>query len=182
MNSHLPTVACVAALVLGTAAFVQDPTPKANELLSPVVSFRGEHSAIDETRYVKITDEQAWAGLWCEHIAKTEKGDYGYFYNPKNVPIVDFKQCMVIAIFQGERWNTAGVTCEEVLDGKQLTLRFDGLGYQTTVIDPDDAEAQEKSRPFGMFVLPKSDKVILLEENVQNRMNQPPKWRARGKL
>jgi len=182
---NLPRVLWVALLSLSTAAaVVQDPKPQPKQLAKPAVTFRGEHSAIAKKRYVKITDDQAWAKLWGEHIGKPVRREYGYFYNPLNVPVIDFKNNMVVAIFQGATWNTAGVTVKQLLDGDELTLRFDDHGYQTTVIEMGDGDTpkQEKSKPFGMFVLPKTDKAIVLEENVQSRIGKPPKWQARGKL
>lgn len=181
---NLPRVLCVALLSLSTVAVVQDPKPTAKHLAKPTVTFHGEHSAIAKKRYVKITDAQQWAKLWGEHLGKPVGRKYGYFYNPLNVPDIDFKNNMVVAIFQGARWNSAGVTLKQFLDGDELTLRFDDNSYQTTVIEVADGKVPEqaKSKPFGMFVLPKTDKTIVLEENVQNRVAKPPKWQARGKL
>lgn len=177
---NLPRVLCLAALSFGTAAVVQAP----QKMAKPGVTFRGEHSSIAKKRYVKITDAQAWAKLWSEHIGKPIKRDYGYYYNPNNVPVIDFDRHMVVAIFQGEKWNSAGVKVHEILAGDELTLRFDDLSYQTTVIEmgDDNTPKQKKSKPFGMFVLPKTDKAIVLQENVQGLIGKPPKWQARGKL
>ncbi len=176
MDMKKMQVSGVIVLALCAAAFVQDPKPK--KAPGPLVTFHGEKSAIDKTRYVKVKDKEAWAKLWCEHIGKPFGRDYSWFYNPLNVPSIDFAQCMVVAVFQGTKWNSAGVRVVEVLDADQLTLRFDDFAFQTA--GPDGGGV--RNRPFGIFVLPRSDKVIVLEENVQGRINHPPKWQERGKL
>ena len=168
----------VVVLTLCTTAFLQDPKPKPKTAPGPLVTIHGEKSAIDKTHYVKVSDKAAWAKLWCQHIGKPFRGAYSWHYNESNVPNIDFKQCMVVAVFQGTKWNSAGVRVEEVLNAEELTLRFDDLGFQTS--GPDGGGV--KNRPFGMFVLPRSDKVIVLEENVQSRIGKPPTWKARGKL
>jgi len=182
MRPKQVAVLAVALLALSTAAFVAAPQdPK--RLPKPLVTFRGEHSKVDERRYLRVKDAETWASLWCEHTGQpAPKGGYGWFYNEQRVPLVDFEQCLVVAVFGGKRGNTAGYRVEQVLDGEQLTIRFDANGYQTAIIDPDNDEAEPPSTPFGMFVLPKTVKKIALEENIQSRINQPPKWQLRATL
>jgi len=175
----IPAVAIAAACSFAFVDAPQDPKP----LPKPTVTFRGEFSKIDELRYVKVTDAETWARLWCEHTgADQPRRGYVWHYNEDHVPIVDFEQCMVVAVFGGKTGNRAGYYVREVLDGEQLTLRFDDLSYQTTIIDPDNAEKREPSKPFGMFVLPKTDRKVALVENVQGMINQPPKWQLKATL
>jgi hypothetical protein len=35
---------------------------------------------------------------------------------------------------------------------------------------------------YGFFVLPRSSKTVVLEENVQNYLGQPPEWKERANL
>lgn len=175
-------VLAVAALALSAAAFVfpqQDP----NKLPQPLVTFRGEHSKVDKPRYVRITSKPAWAKLWGEHVGRpvSDRG-YGWYYNQRQVPDIDFDQCQVVAVFGGRTYNNAGYRVVQVLGGDAWTVRFDANSYQTAVMDPDDADKHPPSTPFGMFVLPKSAKAIRMEENVQGLINQPPKWKLQTTL
>lgn len=182
MNPKKVAVLIVAALALSAVAFVQEPQDP-RQLPKPLVTFRGEFSKVDETRYLRVTDAETWATLWCEHTGQqAQKRGYGWYYNQQQVPIVDFERCMVVAVFGGKCGNTAGYRVEQVLDGDRWTLRYHANSYQTTVIDPANAKAKPPSTPFGMFVLPKTDKKVALEENVQGMIGRPPKWRLQATL
>lgn len=84
--------------------------------------------------------------------------------------------CMVVAIFQGKSTNSTGVRCVEIEHGEENTiLRFDELSYQTM-------GGFDKTQPFGFFVLPRRGKPVVLEEDVNGIINQPPKWKRRATL
>ncbi|MCK5940470.1 MAG: hypothetical protein KAI24_00770 [Planctomycetes bacterium] len=174
----------VASVALAVAAAGWSPTPQAPvKLPGPTVSFRGEHSKVTERRYVRVRDAEAWAKLWCEHVgAEVPERDYHWHINAAKVPVVDFAQCEVVAVFGGNAPNNAGYFVEEVLDGETCTLRFDALTYQTSSDGSERGLRIRRSSPFGLFVISRTDKQIVLEENVQNLINQPPKWQARKTL
>ena len=52
---------------------------------------------------------------------------------------------------------------------KLLRVRFDHKSYQTS--GPDGGG--ERVQPFGMFVIPRTDKPIVLEENTQGLIGKP---------
>jgi hypothetical protein len=168
----------VAAIATVTLAWIQDPTPQ--RLPGPLVAFVGEDSKIAVRRFVRVTDKAQWAALWLEHTGQPQPPadrDFDWFYNPRHVPEVDFAQCMVVAVFQGKCWNSAGVRIVESLaEGDRVLVRFDDKAYQSA--GPDG----QSGTPFGLFVLPRSTAAIVLEENVQSMIGKPPKWQQRATL
>ena len=145
-------------------------------IIAPLVTFSGAYSAIDQPRIVRIADKQSWDALWKEHRGKSLE------HNARNWPVIpeiNFEQCMVIAIFDGEVWNTDGVTMHELsINTGKATLRYDHLTFQTA--GPDGGGV--RTRPYGLFVLPRFGEPIELLENVQGLKDQPAKWKRQAEL
>jgi len=96
---------------------------------------------------------------------------------------VNFDKCMVVAIFQGKSWNSNGVTCYSVQDqGDTVLFRFDEDTYQTMSAEPGGNGGGVNVTAYGIFVLPRTTKPLIIEENVQNVIGQPPNWKERAKF
>ena len=67
----------------------------------------------------RVQSQDAWIGIWQRHQGAKESKDYDLFYNPLSLPCIDFEKYMVIAVFQGGGWNSAGLTAAAVLEEKQ---------------------------------------------------------------
>ena len=82
--------------------------------------------------------------------------------------------------FPGQRLNSAGLKAVAVLEEKdRIVLRFENKWYQTR----DGASGGgEQATVYGFFVLPRSSKTVVLEENVQNYIGHPPVWKERIRL
>ncbi len=177
------TVACVTLLSLLPWPAAQDPAPPravAAAPARPVVALTGATSAIEKEGYHRIQDAQSLARLWLQHRGKPQPdGEYGFFYNDAGVPEVDFERYEVVAIFGGKCVNSAGFAVESIADepGRRL-VRFDHRHYQTA--GPDGGA--ESAKPFAFFVLPRTPLPIVLEEDVQGMINQPPQWKERARL
>lgn len=86
---------------------------------------------------------------------------------------------MVVAMFHGERWNTERlelVSRDE--DERRLRVRFRGRYYQTG--GPDGGGV--KVTAYGIFVLARSSKPLVIEEDVQNYKHHPPKWKEQARF
>ena len=176
---------CSAATALGIpfvsprVGFAQAQTAQtAVKPVKPYVSIWGAHSRIDQRSYFLITSRDDWTKLWLRHIGKDPARDFDnrYFYNPDDIPEVDFDACMVIVIFQGKQVNSAGVQAAAVNDDAgQITFRFGHRGYGTASSDPKSHG--DDVTPYGFFVMRRSAKPVVLEENVQSYKNQPPIWK-----
>jgi hypothetical protein len=144
----------------------------------PYVGLWGAHSAVKQKSFHRITTPEAWTALWLSHRGKEAKGHSAY-YNEAGVPDVDFERCMVVAIFQGEAWNSAGVRVVSITDdGARLTLRYDDRSYQTA--GPNGGG--ERVTAFGLFVLPRSAMELVVEEDVQGLKGRPDRYRERARF
>jgi hypothetical protein len=147
----------------------------------PLVTLTGTDSRVKEASYYRVTSEEEWVKIWRRHKGAKESKDYDLFHNPLGLPNVDFEKCMVIAIFQGSGWNSAGLKAVAVLEEKErIVLRFEDKSYQTFGPAPDGGGKQVTV--YGFFVLPRSSKTVVLEENVENTIGDPPMWKERVRL
>ena len=135
-----------------------------------LVSWTGSETEAPRGIELARTEEQ-FVCLWQRHLGEEETGRYD-MYNELAVPRIDFDRCMVIAIFEDKRFNCAGYRVKSISerDGA-LLFRYDDMPYQTT------GGADEVS-PYGFFVLEKTSREIVVEENVQRRRG-PPIWEER---
>lgn len=134
------------------------------------VQLAGPDSKVRERMILRIMDEESWQETWFAHTgANTPRVPLeGPF------PTIDFDHCMVVAIFSGESWNSDGETVESVIEfDDHIRLRFDSMTYQT-----DGLEGGVRVTPYGFFVIPRSAKRLVIEENVQGLIGRPPKWKV----
>lgn len=158
----------VVIAVLGSVATAGDVT-------APAVTYRGAASAITEPRYVRVTSQADFEKLWKEHRGEAAQHT--------DMLDVDFKTCMVIAIFQGRSANTDGVKLEGVSERNGgLLVRFDEWSYQTMTIQGDPESGIIRTTAYGFIVLPRSEKPVVLEENTQGLIGKPPIWTERARF
>jgi hypothetical protein len=107
--------------------------------------------------------EGEWIKIWRRHRGAKESDDYDLYYNPLGLPYIDFEKCMVIAVFQGSGWNSAGLGTAAVLESKDsMVLRLVDKSYQTAGRDPDGGG--RRTTVYGFFVLPRSDRTVVLAQ------------------
>lgn len=151
--------------------------------LKPYVVITGTDSHIKEPGCFRVTSRDQWVALWPRHTGRESsdmfEGKYGDFHNPAGVPDVDFDRCLVIAVFQGARVNSAGLKVVSVQDeGRRIVLRFEDKFYQTGSVYPDGGSV--KVSAYGFFVLPRLTKPIVLEEPRPRMKPEAPVWRERA--
>ena len=141
--------------------------------IKPCVMITGNHSHVDKPRYLRITSADEWTRVWEEHKGPNTPADC-------DLLSVDFDGYMVIAIFQGNGVNSFGLGAVSITEeDKRIVLRYKKTGYQTGSVDGGDGGA-EKVTVYGFFVLPRSPKPVVLEENVSTIIGQePPEWKER---
>jgi len=176
----LIAVAAVAVLVLGGFAVSTSAVP-APPSQGPYVSLSGPDGHVKEAGYVRITTREDWAKQWLRNLGEKPSGKHGYdeYYNPKRLPRVDFTRCFVLAIYKGECWNCTAIDVKSVDETKdRLRVRFRGRYYQT--MGPDGGG--EEVAPYGFFILPKTTKPIVIEEDVHGTIGGDPVWKERARL
>jgi hypothetical protein len=164
------TVTLAAFLTIAATSQTKQSTPARS--YEPLVSLKGAHSDIAERRFDLVATEEAWRELWAEHRGKKDADARRAW---QTVPEIDFERCLVIAFFRGSAWNCDGEYVVSVSDrGDDLLLRFDSHTYQTA--GPDGGGVQVT--PYGLWILPRTEKAITIEENVQGLIGQPAKWKV----
>ena len=143
----------------------------------PLVTLRGADSKAPELGYYLAADAEEWTYIWKRHRGvDASNADYDHYYDPLSLPVVDFDRCLVLAVQLGPKYNSAGVKIVDVHeDDERVRVRFDEYSYQT--MGPDGGAV--KANPYGFFVLPRTRKPIVLEENTQSMIRGEPIWTKR---
>jgi hypothetical protein len=135
-----------------------------------LVAWFGADSKITAPTTVRVDTAEEWAQLWERHTGRPVAP--GERRRPTS-PDVDFGACTVVGVFEGEGWNGDGLVCAEWrADGDVVRVRCDRLSYQTG--GPDGGGV--KVTVYGLFVLPKTDKPIVVEERLPTK-GEPEKDR-----
>ena len=179
-------VAGIAALALSASfapsrANAQDPAGPA-AALAPLVTWSGPDSAIKEATFQRITDETTWLRLWEKHTSRAALRDN---IGRPLIPKINFERCMVVAIFKGTQVNSNGVVVESIVqEPDRIVFRFDVSGYQTAagLDDRSGRGGAVDCTPFGIFVMPRSSKSLVIEEDVQGLKDHPPQWKERARF
>jgi hypothetical protein len=143
----------------------------------PLLVLAGADSKVEKSAYYRVSSEESWQHIWLSHLGKTEADRFR-----EHMPIVqiDFKKCMVIAIFKGAASNSRGLNIMSIDEHEDtVSLRFYDMSYQTA---GGLAGGRVPVTPYAFVVIPKSDKLVLIEENIQSLKEKPPVWNQRARL
>jgi hypothetical protein len=182
------TVAIPCALPYWMTALGAEPV---EQKVTPCVIITGADSHVRQRRYLRITSMNDWTQLWMEHKGATRLLQYDLYHDPLTLPLVDFDNYMIIAVFQGDGSNSAGLSVVSMTENTSLiTFRFQEKKYQTASSRPSSATPEEaiqaahksavEVKVFGFFVVPRSSKQVRLEENVQGYIGEQPEWQERA--
>ncbi len=170
-------VAAGAAALAAVAARAPSAAAEPRTDPRPLVSWSGWDSRVTQRAYHRVADAESWARVWEQHAGPPQRDATG----APQIPTVNFEACMVIAIFAGAGVNSSGVEIVSITeDEDRLLVRFDQRSYQTMSSGPEDRG--RKVTDYGIFVLPRCDKEVVLEENVQGLIGAPPKWKERQRF
>jgi len=159
----------VAALVCVSLA--SETAPRAADSAA-VVSWAGSFSGIKMPRAERVVDAKSWEAIWREHRGTTiEKNANGF----ETWPAIDFDRYMVIALFGGPSNNSNGWFLRSWGEREgHLLIRCEQQRFQTASFDPGPSGIP--TLDFGFFVLPRTSREIIIEENTQNLIGKPPIW------
>jgi hypothetical protein len=176
MPARLP---CIAIVILAFVAYARanEPTTQPVNEAKPLVEFSGAHSKVDRPTFRRITNLKEFREAFMQHLGQ-DSSRFDEFYNPFGVPTVDFNRCMVIAVFAGSGWNDAGISAVSISDDRdRLLVRFAHRYYQTSVDFNSQNDGGERVTAFGIFVLPRSDKEVVLQEGSNRYGVSPQEWK-----
>ncbi len=166
----VPVIGVIFALVVLIATAAEKPVERQ---IKPCVAITGADSHVTIPRYHRITSAEVWTHIWQEHKGEKPTEEYDFYEDPLALPMIDFDDYMVIAVFQGEGWNSKGLSVVSISEeDKRIVLRYDNKSYQTV-------GGGNKVAAYGFFVLPRSAKPVVVEENVQIYGGEPPVWKER---
>lgn len=171
-------IACLLVVIVCLVAIrgLTAEQEKATTIVKPCVTITGADSHVSECGYHRIASMKEWIQVWQKHEGHKVDEEYDLYYNPLGVPLVDFDNYMVIAIFQGSSWNSAGLSAVSISQEEdRIVFRFDDKSYQT--LGPDGGG--KRVTVYGFFVVRRSAKAVILEENVQGLKGKPPVWKER---
>ena len=164
--------------------------------IKPCAIISGNDSHVTTKKYLRITSMKDWVCIWQEHHGEKPQESYDFYYDPLTLPIIDFNNYMVIVTFQGNTWNCTGLKLFSITEeSQQIVFRYDEKNYQTfgrvdsgeidnkaSVCTDSASELDGKVVAYGFFVLPRTKKPIIIEENIQYRLGEPPIWEKRAVL
>lgn len=144
----------------------------------PLVAISGADSHVSRPSYQRITTPENWTRVWVSHLGTTPDNAY------RPLLEVDFDRCLVVVIFRGIRVNIRQIQIHSLLEtADSVVVRFEELGYQTRSRAGADDEYEVPDRPYAFVILPKTDKAIVLEENINHDpQGGPPEWKAIARL
>jgi hypothetical protein len=125
--------------------------------------WQGPDSGVATRSYRLVTGAEEWRVLWEGHR------------DGETAPEVDFEDSMAVAVFAGAGWNSRGIAVTITEDDETIRVRFRGRYYQT-MMDGD------RVTPYGIWILPRSEKTVLLEEDVHGIIGAEPEWKVRARL
>ncbi len=175
INKLLARIAILLTVSTSTVAFAAEPPPT-DERIQPVIRWTGPQSKISENRFVRVRDPQQWKQVWLEHLGKSEN----QAFNDSDVQYhIDFDRYEVLALFQGNGWNSRGIRFLEISESaEEIRIRFEDISYQTSGINGGGVNVSA----YAFVVFPRTAKSFRIEENIQGLKDHPAKWKPRALL
>jgi hypothetical protein len=172
----LPTIGIICTLV-GLIASSKEQELMGRQI-KPCVVISGTDSHVSERKCYRITSAEEWTQLWQAHKRQKPIHEYDGFHDPLTLPLIDFDQYMVIAIFRGQEENNAGLATESIFQDKDnIVFRFWDKNFQTAKTSKDDPDPV-KVTVYGFFIMPRSKKAIVVQENITGwYMSKSPTWK-----
>jgi hypothetical protein len=160
----------IAVVPVGHSQQKADPTD-----VKPLLVLYGRNSKIKKPKLLRITADEQWRALWMEHKTGSPK--------PQDVAReleyaeLNFESVTAIAVFEGEGVCTVGVTPNSIKEvNGRIVVRLEANFFQTNIAHgiSDCLIAQ----PWGIIVLPRSNKEIILERaDYLRSIAEPPEWK-----
>ena len=151
-------------------------TNRDRTVITLVVSWTGATCQVKERRFERILTEKKWKEIWKSTWGPKVELDR---FKRARAPKIDFQRYLVLALYQGEGWNSDGleiVSLTETVD--RIRLRYQDQSYQTSGLNGGGVRV----RAFALVVIPRSTKVVIIEENVQRLIGQPARWKERARF
>lgn len=142
----------------------------------PVMVMTGPTSDIGASRYESARSQEAFDALWVEHMGdRVTRAAQGW----PMTPTIDFARYEAVFMFGGEATNSNGFRIVEMFDRPdEVLVRFEDISFQTASFDGEDAGVA--SRPWAMVLIERTEKRIILEQDVRSLIEGDPIWKRRA--
>jgi hypothetical protein len=170
------SVAVAFGLFLVIAGGVAASEPQ-SPISKPLVALSGVDSHVTNPSYKRVATPRDWARVWSRHVG--ELADEGY----EPAMYVDFDRCVVVAIFRGDKRQIDSLRVHSVTENAfEVMIRLNELGYGIALRQGE--KLPPPVRPYAFVVLPKTDKLIVLEEShpVKGPRNADSRWEEWARL
>jgi hypothetical protein len=170
----LTLVAIIPSLYFQTCISATAAPPLAHVASVPLVVLSGNDSRVKQLAYSRISSSAEWNKAWLNHLGVKDEAIF------RPALEIDFDRCCVVAVFKGEYVNTCRLEVKSVRDvGNATVIRFDAVSYQS---GGAPGNRPDRVTPYAFIVIPKTDRLIVLEENVQSYLGEPPVWKEVAQL
>jgi len=145
--------------------------------MRPLAEMSGAYSKIATRFYIAVTSEKEWNRIWAKHSGQSDA-----ILSAGGTQLhVDFDRYMVLAVFQGEQPYNLGVVAQSIDEGMdKLTFRFTNKWVSAENGTPQRTAIPYT--PFGIFVLPRVLKEVVMEEAIYGSKGQAPTYTVRAKF
>lgn len=157
--------------LIALAGLTPSATAVERRVYQAYVVLAGARSHIDTAEYHRVTRQTDLADLWLRHTGQgQERGR-----ERAEVPVVDFKRCMVIAVFGGRTTNCEGIYPHFMADGLKayVSVRYVARTYQS-------GREADRVTPFGFFVVERWKKSVVLEQGFFPLGGGRPRWERKA--
>jgi hypothetical protein len=143
----------------------------------PLAEISGAYSKIATRFYITVTSEKEWNRIWAKHTGQSDA-----VLSAGGTQLhVDFDRYMVVAVFQGEQQYNLGVVAQSIDEGMdKLTFRFTNKWVSAENGVP--SHTGNPYTPFGIFVIPRVLKEVVMEEAVYGAKGQAPTYAVRARF
>jgi len=185
MQRTLGAIVCGAivttAAVMASAGGGGGGAAAAPALAKPVVAWSGPQSGHTHELWVRVRQPEDWRKLW-----ETHEGEHARRLMAHGggviCPEIDFERYEVVAYFRGLSANSDGEVVTEIREeADRLVIRFDSFSFQSATFGGPEAGPQQPNvTPYGIWVIERTDKPVVIEENTQRLKDQPAEWTRRA--
>lgn len=158
-----------------TGQVTSSPTTQTKQpkVLKPLAFFTGADSAINKPEFLRIGSNENWEVAWRRHQGLSLDESYTSM-KPKLQ--FDFKACDVVAIFRGTGTNRKGIRLVGITEtDTEVLIRYEDNSYQTE-------GGSDQTTVYGLLLLPRSEKIVVVERNGQRIKGEPAAWREEARL
>ncbi len=161
------------AISMGQHAAATNVIEHSSAPVRPAMTLSGPMSRMPSKRFYLLDTQERLNRVWQRH-----SGQDG-FHSQNPAPNIFEGETMALMIFGGPSSNSNGISISAVDDlGDKVRVRYGHFSFQTA--GPDGGGVH--CNPWGLVVLPVTDKPIVIERDTNNIIGEDPKWEEQTRL